>query len=99
MSRAGKEIFLKSVIQAISNHVMSCLLIPISNCDKMRASIANQWWGVEDGKKKIHWRSWEWLSMPKTLGGMGFRDLVIFNQAMLGRQGWRFAHGAILVVC
>jgi hypothetical protein len=52
MSRAGIEIFLKSVIHAIPTHVMSCFLIPISNCDKMRASIANQWWGVEDGKAK-----------------------------------------------
>jgi hypothetical protein len=55
----------------------------------MKSSIANQWWGVEDGKKKLHWRSWDWLSTPKSLGDMGFRDLLLFNQAMLGRQGWR----------
>lgn len=33
------------------------------------ASRSDFWWGVEGGKKKMHWRSWEWLSTPKHLGG------------------------------
>jgi hypothetical protein len=41
-----------------------------------------------DVKKKIHWRSWEWLSMPKCLGGMGFCELALFNQAMLPKTAW-----------
>jgi hypothetical protein len=61
LSRKGSEVFLKSVIQAIPTHVMSCFQIPVSNCDSMRKAIANQWWGLENGKRKLHWRSWEWL--------------------------------------
>jgi hypothetical protein len=89
LSRKGNEIFLKSVIQAIPTHVMSCFQLPVSTCVSMRKSIANQWWGVENGKRKLHWRSWEWLSMLKSLGGMGFRDFLLFNEAMMGRQCWR----------
>jgi hypothetical protein len=85
LSRKGNEILLKSVIQAIPTHVMSCFELPVSTFDAMRRAVANQWWGFKDGKKKLHWRSWDWLSTPKALGGLGFCDFALFNQAMLGR--------------
>jgi hypothetical protein len=67
MSRVGKEAMLKFVTQSIPNFVMSLFRIPVGMCDSMRMCIANHWWGFENGKNKMHWRSWDWLSAPKYL--------------------------------
>jgi hypothetical protein len=71
LSRAGKEVMLKSVAQAIPTYVMSCFQLPVGICEKMRSTISNHWWGFEGGKRKMHWRSWDWLTTPKSMGGYG----------------------------
>ncbi|CAJ2647159.1 unnamed protein product [Trifolium pratense] len=90
LSKAGREVLIKSVLQAIPNYFMSIFLLPSSLCDEIEKLMNSFWWGHSGTQNKgINWLSWDKLSMHKDDGGMGFKDLSAFNLAMIGKQSWR----------
>ena len=90
ISKAGREVLIKTVAQAIPIYSMSIFKLPKKVCDDINSVLAKYWWGQTHNEKKIHCINWNKLCNPKNKGGMGFRNI---HESSYGSQaGMAFGH-------
>jgi hypothetical protein len=57
MSKEGRSILVKSILQAVPTYAMSCFWFSKKTCKQLSLISSNFGWGDTDGKRKVHWVS------------------------------------------
>lgn len=89
LSKAGKEVLSKACAQAIPIFAMSCFDLTKGLCEELNSMICRYWWSQMQNENKMHWLKWEIMTKPKGEGGLGYKDLHMFNLSMLAKQACR----------
>jgi len=90
LSKGGRLTPIKSVLLSIPAHFLSLLPLPVSVANKLEAIQRKFLWGSFGSDVKFHLVRWNIIKNPVPEGGLGVRDLRLFNEALLGKWLWRY---------
>lgn len=57
LSLAGREVMIKTVLQAVPTYTMSVFKLPKNLCKEINSMLFRFWWGNVVGEKKMQWQS------------------------------------------
>ncbi|KAJ4776087.1 RNA-directed DNA polymerase (reverse transcriptase)-related family protein [Rhynchospora pubera] len=87
ITRAGRLQLISSVLLSIPIYYLSCFSLPKWLIKKIDGLCRRFLWSTPTGG--IPLKNWASVCLPKNLGGLGLKDLVLQNKALLLRWWWR----------
>ncbi|PHT59345.1 hypothetical protein CQW23_01708 [Capsicum baccatum] len=85
LSKGWEEVLIKSTLSSIPTHCKSLFNAP-NVIGKLERLQRNFLWDATNGAKKFNLVRWETVTSPKLCGGLGVKDLMVFNKALLGKD-------------
>jgi hypothetical protein len=92
LSKGGRVTLIKSTLSNLPTYFLSLFPIPSSVASRIEKLDRDFLWGGLGVDFKYYLVSWSTVCSPISEGGLGIRNLRIFNQTLLGKWLWRYAH-------
>ena len=96
LSRAGRLVLVKAVLEAISVYWMSLSWIPKGILERIRRICFRFLWSGKKEDQTTPWVIWKRIVVPKGLGGWGLKDIFLFSKALAAKGGWRLVKSSSL---
>jgi hypothetical protein len=91
LSKGGRVTLIHSTLSSIPTYYLSLFPIPLSVAKKLEWLQREFLWNGMGDETKFHLVNWHRVCSPIKVGGLGVRNIIKFNQALLGKWILRFS--------
>ena len=91
ISRAGRVILIKAVLQSLPLYYLSLFKLPIKVAQEINKIQRRFLWSGQKQGRYNALVKWEVVQKPKQMGGLGVSDCTLKNAALLFKWWWRYA--------
>eukprot|EP00253_Pinus_taeda_P003262 PITA_03262 len=88
LSRAGRLVLIKAVIEATPVYWMTLAWIPRGILNRLQKICARFLWKGHHTGKQFAWVRWATIAKPKRWDGWGIKNLDLFAKALAAKLGW-----------
>lgn len=88
----GRVVLLNAVLTSLPVYYLSFYKAPKKVINSLIQIQRRFLWGGLGEGRKISWVSWGVVCRPREEGGLGVRNLFIFNLALIGKWRWRMLY-------
>ncbi|KAF5473466.1 hypothetical protein F2P56_010075, partial [Juglans regia] len=90
LSKEGRLTLIKSTLSNLPTYYLSLFPLPVGVANRMEKLFRAFLWGGMGEENKFHLVNWQRVCCPFVNGGLGMRNLSIFNKTSVGKWLWRY---------